>query len=143
MVGTWALGEPVRLPRKAKAFKAFPLDEGHFAVMQIGGDHLFVVDARTDRLAAIAAFDGARFAAVPVSVAELAERTGADLQDLVAEPGAPHRYVLVDSKGEQLVRVAFDPATLTFGVLGRTSLPAEGRHTTPSWGLWILEQGLR
>ncbi len=137
LVGTWALGPALRLPRNAKAFKAFPLDADHFAVMQIGGDHLFVVDARTDHLAAIARFDGSRFAAVPVGVAELAERTSADLQDLVAEPRTPHRYVLVDSKGEQLARIAFDPRTLSFSVLGRTSLRGEGRHTTPSWGLWL------
>jgi len=137
VVGSWALGPRLALPRNAKAFKAFSLDADYFAVVSMGGDHVFIVDARTDRLAAIRRFDGARFEPVALDTAAIPERTAADLQDLVPERGASRRFVLVDSKGEQVVRVSFDPRTLALTVHARVSLRGRDRHTTPSWALWL------
>jgi len=63
------------------------------------------------------------------------DRSDADIQDLLPVPGRPGRYLLIDSKGEQLVVAIFDGSAPT--TVGITTLWQENGRSTPSWGVWL------
>jgi len=145
-VGPDALAAPIDVGPEANLGLARPLDADRFVVLQMAGDRLFVVDTRSQRVAARLRFDGVAFHAVAPD-APPTGRADADLQDMTHVPDGDGALLFVDSKHEQLVHArprACDPggATCAFAldVVARTplGLPAQAR-TTPSWLTWLVQ----
>jgi hypothetical protein len=131
-----ALGAELRLPTNAGAAAARTLDDAHFAVLQMSGEHVFVVDSAHRRLARVLRFDGTRFVEASAT-APLPDRSAADLQDLVADVHAADRFFFVDGKGERLVQVRWDAKSQSFVVLATIAL-GDGRfRTSPAWAVWL------
>jgi hypothetical protein len=129
------LGPALKLPRAAGIATAFPLGR-LFVIMQMLGEHLFLVDAATGQLKRIARFDGARFVDMPLDTAELPERADSAFQDMVPEPGAPLRFYLVDRRGERLVHVEAAGDELALNVLNVIPLRRETFQSSPNWAVW-------
>ena len=129
------LGPELRLPANARIGSAFELGPKHFALLQMTGDHVFVVDAEHDRLESIYRFDGTRFRSVPIGGAVIPDRSQSILHDILPDPSAPGRFHLVDSKGKQLIHARYDESG-GFETLDTNSLLG---GALPSWGLWLGE----
>jgi hypothetical protein len=128
------LGSELVLPAGAAPARAFPLDADTFLLLQMSGEHVFLVDARQDRLKAPLRFDGRSFVAPPPG--PVPDRAAADFQDLLADPIAPDRFHLVDSRGDRLVTVRFTPPA-RLEVVATLSLKTAAFRTGPAWALWL------
>lgn len=127
------LGPEIRFPAGSGAARAFALDPGTFLVSQFSGEHVFLVDARGDRLLGVRRFRAGSFEPVD-SEAPIPERSAADLQDVIADPRSAGRFYLVDSRGERLVHVAWRPPD-ALDVIGQVDLKTPAFRSGPSWGL--------
>jgi hypothetical protein len=130
------LGPEIKLPRAASPSLARALP-GALVVAQMSGEHVFLVDTARDQLRAILRFDGQAFVAVPVDVPSLAERSAADFQDILVDPRAPDRLLLVDAKGERLVRARWSASDFSLTVESVTALATEAYKSTPDWAVWL------
>ena len=135
------LGPEITLLRNAAAKSAFALTDDTFIVLQFSGEHVFLVDARRDRLRRILRFDGAAFVDVPLDTAALPDRASADFQDLLADPGSSGRFYLIDAKGERLLHLRTDNAGSTLEVVRVTVLRTEAYRSFPRWGFWLDGEG--
>jgi hypothetical protein len=125
------LGAELALPTAAAPARAFPLDADTFAVLQMSGEHVFLVDARQDKLRATLRFDGRAF----VPAGPIPDRAAADFQDVLADPIAPDRFHFLDSRGDRLITARFTPPA-DLKVLATFSLKAAFR-SGPAWALWL------
>lgn len=118
--------------------KAFPIGDEHALLLQMSGDHVFLLHVPTGVIQARWEFDGTRFAALGSKAWDLDTRRQADFQDVIADGNGG--YVLVDSKSEQLVRVMIDvtAAQPTISVVERVPLQQGNTSAgTPAWGVWL------
>jgi hypothetical protein len=130
------LGRAIRLPPGSAAGSARALDRDHFVVLQMSGEHLFVIDAAADALTRVLRFDGERFVAVDAAAA-LPDRATADFQDLVADGAVPDRFFVVDSKGERLLVVRWHAADAALTVEHVVPLGDARFRVSPNWALWL------
>jgi hypothetical protein len=119
----------VRLPVNAAPTAGYTLGPDHFAVVQRGGEHLFIFDARDGRLSKIVRFDGRGFVEVARDTATLPAESGGDIQQLVADPNRAGESYLLDRKRGALVRVRAEGDRLT--VQGAVRVRA------PTWAVWL------
>ncbi len=131
------LGAPIRLPMASGPETAHNLGDGALIVHQMAGEHLFLIDTREDRLRAILRFDGHAFVTVPLETESLPERSSAELQDVLVDPKDPGRLVLVDMKGDRLVRARRRPGEWTLTVERVDSLATESFRSATQWGAWL------
>lgn len=125
------LGREILLPPGSAAGSAHALDARHFVVLQMSGEHLFVVDAAGESLVRALRFEGARFVDVSPT-ASLPDRASADFQDVV---GDGDRLLFVDSKGERLIVARFAGGTLA---VERIRPLGDARfRMAPNWAFWI------
>ena len=134
-----APGAPIVLPRGADAERGYRINDGVFAVLQLSGHNVFFIDATTDKLVAVQRFDGERFHEIPTSTTVIPDRSDAVLRQVIPDPGNHGRFYLVDSKGEQIIYVAYEPSSMGFRTLGRFPLGRPGRLTAPNWGVSLRE----
>lgn len=127
------LGREIRLPPGCAAGSARSLDARHFVVLQMSGEHVFIVDAAAESLRRALRFDGSRFVEVSAT-APLPDRAAADFQDVVSD-GA--RLFFVDSKGERLVVARFHAGDATLGVERVEPLGDERFRVAPNWAFWL------
>jgi hypothetical protein len=137
VLGRETLGSALRLGLNSRPAAAVAVDGNHVAVLQLGGDHLFIVDPGRMSLRTVQQFDGERLVRQDPGVKAWPERSDADLVDLWLQPGQPGRFVVVDAKGEQVLYLAFDSARAAFELLGQTALGSVGRRTSPSFAVWL------
>jgi hypothetical protein len=129
------LSREIRLARNAGAARAYALDARTFLILQFSGEHVFVFDAVEDRVLATLRFDGQSF--VPIKAdAPLSERFKSDLQDVLPDAAGTERFLIVDSKREQLLHVAFQPPS-RLELLNVTSLRTTAFRASPSWSVWL------
>ena len=131
------LGVEIKLPRGSGPETIHPLRDGAILVHQMAGEYLFLVDTHEDRLRAILRFDGHAFAPLPLDVAELPDRSSAELQDVVVDPRDPDRLFIVDMKGDRLVRARRKPGQWTLDVERVDSLATESFHSATQWMAWV------
>jgi len=132
-------GSAITLPKGAAVERGYRINDGVFAVLQLSGHYVFVIDASNDTLLTVQRFDGERFHKVPISTDALAQRSDAVLRQVIPDPGSTGRFYLVDSKGEQIIYVAYDPSLLGFRTLGRFPLGKPGSPRAPNWGVSLRE----
>lgn len=129
------LTREVRLAPNAGAARAYPLDARTFVILQFSGEYAFVFDAVEDRVLATLRFDGKSFVAVTAD-APLSERFKSDLQDVLPDTADTGRFLIVDSKREQLLHIAFQPPS-RLELLNVTSLRTTAFRASPSWLVWL------
>jgi hypothetical protein len=131
------LDEEIRLPENAKIGRGYPLGGDQFAVLQMSGDHLFIVDDSSREWVATARFDGVDFVSSPTPPVRVPDRSQADLHDLLAHPWAPGVFYAVDSKNEQVVVAEYDSRARRFQTLDLIPLGSGQAATVPSWAIWL------
>jgi hypothetical protein len=131
------LGAPIRLPTAAGPETAHYLGDDVLLVHQMAGEHLFLIDTRTDTLRAILRFDGHAFLTVPLDTKALPERSAAELQDVAIDPHDRGRLFLVDMKGDRLVVARHTPGDWTLTVERVDSLATESFRAATQWTSWL------
>jgi hypothetical protein len=130
------LHDQIPLPRAAGASSIHALSPATLAVLQMSGEHLFLIDATTEKLVRTLRFDGQTLAEAPAADV-LPERSQANLQDLIGDPQKADRFYLVDEKGERLLHLRFHETDRTLELLRVTSLATDAFHAGPTWGVFL------
>jgi hypothetical protein len=135
--GQRRLGTPISLPRAAGAVSIHALSPTTLAVLQMSGEHVFLIDAAAEKLLRILRFDGTSLVEVPAVTDTLPERSRANFQDLIADPRQGDRFYLVDEKGERLLHLRFHAQDRALELLGITKLATDAYHAGPTWGVFL------
>jgi hypothetical protein len=134
LLGARRLGPPLRLARGTATARAFPLGLRDVALLAFAGDRLTIIDSYRDRVRAALRFDGRVLHPVPPH-RPVPDRRRADLQELLPLGGEEH--LLLDSLGDQLVRLRYREHDASASVGSRTSLREGRQRVGPSWAFWL------
>jgi len=138
-----SLGKEIKFPANANIGRTtISLNARYFAVLQLSGDHIFIIDVVTDQLVSISYFDGKGFIQISPETNKLRERNFASIYSMTPDPNVSNTWLLMDSKNEQLVKVYYDSTTQKFISLDQVSLSNSESSLFPSWSFWLNSYGI-